>query len=267
MKRFSIFAVLMTCIFAIAFSGCSSTPAQSADSDSLKGFWVLDNTTEMGFDACLNLDEDELAELMIEDTYLEGTWTTDGKEATITFDSEPVRTVKVFVSEGKLALGDANGSKLLFVKGDMDEYFADLDEDEDGNGDELVIDMDEDEIVDEVIEDVEPVTLVDDDICTIVITGKGTDFTGDPGFRLSLKNNSDKSIYVTTGDEFNVGDKTVEPGLSEAVGVGETVESFIYFPKNDMGGGAETLKNITGTLIVGDEKSGDEIKTYPVRMR
>ena len=39
--------------------------------------------------------------------------------------------------------------------------------------------------------------LVSDDICTIDVVNKKTDWAGDPGFTLKITNNSDKSISIS----------------------------------------------------------------------
>ena len=268
MKRSLFGLFLVAYALASVMAGCSAlSPAQTADSDSLKGFWVLDESSQVGFDAALNLDEGDLAELMVSDLYLEGVWTTDGKDATITF-ADTNKTAKVFVSEDKLTLGDASGSKLVFVKGDLDEYFANQgnggdDENYAGNS------ADSSEGIggsDEDIEEIAPITLVDDDTCKIVVTGKGTDFTGDPGYRLALTNNTDSSIYLMCDESFTVGDKEIGPGMGEVVDAGKTVETFMYFPKDELEGGAEALADVAGTIIVGDNTTGKEIASYLVNI-
>ena len=336
MKRYAIGALIAVFALALALVGCG--PAQSTDKETLKGFWVLEDSEQMGFDAVLNLDEDEeeglIAELMIADSFLEGTWQADGSKASITFDDDSAseldldtdieeasassaaaedasassaaaedasassaaadasassasadasassasasadtaaastgKTASIFVVNDKLTLGQADGSRLVFKKGDMDEYFGGGG---DGDGNEQVISLDGDgeamQTVDEVIEDVKPVELADSDNCTITLTGKGTDFTGDPGFRLSVKNKTKKAIYVTSDDEYKVGDKKIEPGLGEVIEAGATTDAFLYFPKDDLGGGVEALKNISGKIIVGDDSSGDELETLEIKI-
>ena len=265
MKRFSIAAVVATLVFVCALAGCA--PAQSADKESLKGFWVLDESAQMGFDAAMNLDDDDFVEFMIGDSYFEGSWKTDGSNATVEFDEGSGKPAKIFVSDGKLTLGQANGPKLVFVKGNMESYFAEQ-EKKTSEGDVATLDGEgeEMEVVDEVINDITPVTIADDDNCTIKVTGKGTDFTADPGYRISITNKGKKAIYITADDAFKVGDKEVEAGLGEVVEPGETLETFLYFPKDDLGGSVEALKNVTGTIVVGDDTTGDEIKDYPFKM-
>ena len=266
MKRISLSVVLAACALAFVLAGCAAAPARSVDSDSLKGFWVLDKSTPVGFDAALNLDDEELAEFMIADSYLEGSWKTDGKEATVMFAGDEEQTAKMYVSEDKLTLGDGNGSKLVFVKGNMDEYFA-----ADEHRDNFAVasssaESEDPDIVEEVINDIEPITIADDEICKIEVTGKGTDFTGDPGYRLSLTNYTDSSVYILADDMFKVGKTEIAPGMGEVVQPGKTLETFMYFPKDEVGGGAEKLTSVTGKIVVGDDQTGNEIATYDVEL-
>ena len=263
MKRFTIGAVLVSCMLAFTMAGCAAA-AKSVDSESLKGFWVLDESAKVGFEAVLNLDDEGVAELMVADSYVEGTWTTDGKTASIAFDDESAKTAPIFVSNGKLTLGEEGGSKLVFSKGDMESYFAEQGSSESveltgENGEEL-------EIVDEVINDITPISIADDEIVKIEATGKGTDFTGDPGYRLSVQNKTDKTIFLTSDDPFKVGDKEVEGGVGDVIEAGKTAEVFLYFPKDEIEGGVDGLKSVTGTLTIGDDSTGDDIKTYDIKI-
>lgn len=264
MKRISIGTILAACLLALALAGCGS--GQSVDANTLKGFWVLEDSAEVGFSAALSLEENDLAELMVADSYIEGTWKTDGSKATITFEDEGSKAANVFVSGDKLTLGKSDGSKLVFVKGNMESYFADQD---DGSNAAVLAGSEGSEemaIVDEVINDITPVKVVDDDTVKVEVTGKGTDFTADPGYRLAVTNKTGKAIYITADESFKVGDKAIEAGLGDVIEAGKTADVFLYFPKEDLGGGVEALSKVTGTITVGDDETGDEIKTYPFKM-
>ena len=327
MKRYTIGAILIGAVLAFSLAGCGSpapVPTKSVDADSLKGFWVLEKSSQLGFEMVLNLDvetgedadaaetgsteaeaasdgatasgdaasadaegadeaaasadsasadsasaeaSNNFAELMFYDTYLEGTWKTDGKNATINFDEFPDKTASMFVADGKLIVGTADGSKLVFEKGDMEAYFKNLDTEESQEDDpEIVIDENGNQIqtVAEDIKDIDPIKLVDDKNITLTVTGKGTDETGDPGYRLQVKNNLKKPIFISADSDFKVGGKDYEVGLGEIVEVGETVDTFMYFSQNDLG--VDDLKNINGEITLGDDDTGDEIQTYPIKI-
>ena len=263
MKR--VCAVLAaSCVLALALSGCGSSKA--TDAESLKGFWEIDSST-MGFDAALNLDEENFAELVMQDSYLEGTWSADGSNATITF--EDAQPVPIYVSDGKLIYGSDNASKLVFNKSDIEEFAStdssSLDDDdftESGSAESTEEEM---KIVDEVIEDITAVSIADDDICKIEVTGKGTDFTGDPGYRLSITNKYKKPIYIVANDLFSINDKQVEAGIGEVVEPGEKVDAFMYFSADEVGG-ADKLSKVEGKIVVGDDDESKDLKTYDFKM-
>ena len=265
MKRFCA-ALLASCVLVFALASCSGA-SKASDAESLKGFWELESSN-MGFDAALNLDEEDLAELVMQDTYLEGTWTTDGTNATVTFeDAEPVT---IYVSDGKLVYGSDEGSKFVFVKSDPDEYFESESSASDGSevvevdGDELTA-FEDTEIVDEVIDDIKPVSVADDKICKIEVTGKGTDFTGDPGYRLSITNNHNAPIYLVADDVFKVDGKDAEAGLGEVVEPGETVETFMYLSADGLDS-ADKLKKVEGKIVVGNDDTSEDLETYTFKM-
>ena len=267
MKRRSIAAVLVCCVLAFTFAlvGCSNGSAKSAAYDDLKGFWEIDPASPMGFEAAINLDEEDFAEAIIGESYLEGTWKTDGSTAKIDFEDDV--SVSIYVSDRKLVFGQEDGSKLVFVASDIDKYYAEQEEDEEGEDEDIDIEgLEGLEMVDEVIEDIDAVTIANDDICKIEVTGKGTDYTGDPCYRLSITNNTKGIIFVVPDDDFTVGDTTIEAGLGETVEPGETIEAEMYFAADDLGGGLEKLANVKGVIYVGDDDSQTELAKYDFQM-
>lgn len=287
MKRRFVAILIAALALACALAGCSSSGQsgqagqanQAAGESDFKGFWILEEPSQLGFEVVLNLDIDSeaeegedahFAELMIEDAFLEGTWSVDNGTATMKFDEDSNgKTASATLSGDKLVYGSSDGSKLVFTKGDMDAYFEAQGDDEDEmielDGEEL--DGDDVEIVDEVIEDLDkPVSIAKDDTATIEVTGKGTDFTGDPGYRLSITNNTKKTITVSADDSFKVNGKSIEAGLGEMLEAGETLETFLFFSSDELGGGAEALKGVEGKIIVSEEDSDDALATYDFKM-
>ena len=265
MKKFSAAVILACCALVFALAGCSG--AKSTSADSLKGFWEIDPASTTGFEAALNLDEDNFAELILSDAYLEGEWSADGNKASIKFDDE--HNANIYVSGDKLILGDDNGSKLVFIKSDADKYYEGSEADGVENltsSEAAALSESSVQVVDEVINDIKPVTVADDKVVKIEVTGKGTDFTADPGYRLSITNKTDKTIDLTANDMFKVGGKDVEAGLGEIVEPGETVEAFMYFAADDLGGGIDKLTGVEGTMVVSDDESSDELGTYSFKM-
>lgn len=286
MKRISIAAILASCALALALVGCSGGQS-SVDEESLKGFWQIDQSSQLGFDAVLNLEDENLAELLVADGYFSGTWSVEGNEAKIVFEDmftdskdsdaandEASRTAKLSMSDGKLVLGSPDGSKLVFVKGDMDAYYADeeasaassasgsaasadAEADEDGE----VIDLEDGDIlsdlgeeveeVEPVIEDMKAVTIVDDDTATVQITGKGTDNYGYVCYRLSVKNKSKSTLELMPVEgSFKVGGKSAEPfiDMEDGIAPDETVTTYLSF--EDEVASVDDLKNVTGEIGV-----------------
>ena len=266
-----ILAVMVCCAFAFTLVGCSGGGgAHKADAESLKGFWVLEDES-LGFTGMLNLEDEDFAEMLIADTYLEGTWTADGSKATVTFsDVTDSKAVNIYVEGEKLVYGSESGSHFVFVKSNEDDFYNDLDmaesDDAELTDEELGELGDEVEVVDEVIEDIKPVTIVDDSTIKIEVTGKGTDFTADPGYRLSITNKTDKAFFLGAEDMFKVDGHDIEAGLGDVLDAGDTVETFMYFSAEELGGGVEKLKNVEGTIVVFDDESEEQLGTYTFKM-
>ena len=170
-----------------------------------------------------------------------------------------VQTITLTYSGGKLVIGSSEGSKLVFAKTDSESVWSML-------GLEIGDDIQAIEVVDEVIEDISPVTLADESGYSVVVTGKGTDFTADPGYRLSLTNKGDKDIYITVEDDFKVAGKTIMPGLDETVKAGETLDVFMFFDKDELGGSVEALTDVSGNILVLDDATGDKLATVVFKM-
>ncbi len=264
-------AVLVCCACVCALIGCSGGGGtHKADAESLKGFWVLEDES-LGFTGMLNLEDENYAEIMIADTYLEGTWTADGSKAAINFpDATATKAVNIYVVGERLVYGSENGSHFVFVKSNEDDFYNDLDMPNDDTAelteDEFDTLGDEVEVVDEVIEDIKPVTIVDDPTIKIEVTGKGTDFTADPGYRLSITNKTDKAFFLGAEDVFKVDGHDIEAGLGDVLDPGNTAETFMYFSAEELGGGVEKLKNVEGTIVVFDDESEEQLGTYTFKM-
>ena len=292
MKRMTVPAFLVAAVLAFSLAGCSS--AQPITEDTLKGVWSLDSGSNLGFSAYLNFGDDSVAEMIVADSWLEGTWAVSGTEATLTFEdlsadveeegdegdegssasssasssSSAATTVsKLTYSNNKLTLGSSDGSKLVFVKDDSEEAKAMFAFDLDGDMMGQNAEGEAVEYVDEVINPIDPAVVVaDDDKFTIKVTGKGTDYTGDPCYTLSITNKTDKAVYVVPEDDFTVGDKKVEAGLGDEVAAGETLETEMYFAQDDLGGGLELLTTVDGVIQVLDDENDDEIAKYTLHI-
>ena len=281
MKRMTLPALLAAAVLVFALAGCSQ--AQPITEDTLKGTWALDggSNSGLGFESYLNFEDDSVAEMVVADSWLTGTWKVSGTEASLTFDNAMVEeegengaqapagpTAKLTYSNNKLTLGSADGSKLVFVKDESEETKSmfSFDYDLDG-GDLQAAESDTAEYVDEVINPVDPaVSVADDDKFTIKVTGKGTDYTGDPCYVLSITNKTDKNVYIAPEDEFTVGGKKVDAGIGDEIAAGATVDVEMYFAQDDLGGALEALTTTDGVIQLLDDTTDDVVASYNFHM-
>lgn len=279
MKRMTVPALLAAAVLAFALVGCGQQ-AQNMSEDTLKGVWALDSGSDLGFDAYISFEDEQVVEMILADSWLDGTYSVSGASGSITFNSmyeeeeseegssssaSAERSAKLTYSNNKLTVGADNGSKLVFVKDDSEEAksmfsfdFTDMDQ--------MGAEDDDTQYVDEVIEDIAPVTIADDDKFTITVTGKGTDFTGDPCYRVSMTNKTDKAVYVVPEDVFKVGGKDIEAGLGDELEAGATIDTEIYFAQDELGGGVELLAGVDGVIQVLDDETDDEVAKYTFHM-
>lgn len=129
---------------------------------------------------------------------------------------------------------------------------------------------DSDEYADEESSDLDAetlnITVADDDICTILVTGKGVDWLEYPGYFMEITNNTDRPIYVTYGyGTFSVAGKMVDPGFWESIQPGKYVETFLYFDPEKVGS-IDELTEVEGVIIVEDDETYEEIASYNVSL-
>ena len=262
----------------------SASDAPGIDPNSLKGFWEIEPNSTFGLEATLNLEEDGFAELRLGDAYMDGAWKVDGSQASIEFngkfgtevvkegadapeDDPAERTASIYLDDGKLVMGQDDGSKLVFVASDIFAYYADDPEDDSillkSEPSEAVENV---EIVDEVIEDVDPIEVVDGKYCSIEITGKGTDFIGDPGYRLVITNKSKNPIALSPAGTFTVDGNEVEACFGEIIDAEGTIETFMSFPADQLGGGVEMLSGVKGKILVKNELTSEDLKRYTFKV-
>ena len=328
-----------------ASSQASDVSAQAIDPETVKGFWVIEPDSAIGFEATLNLEKNNFAELVFGDAYQDGTWKVEGAQVIIEFPTtfgtevkkeadeiyvpqsadkassesaeaasseevdeasseaaeetsseaaavasseaassesaeaasseaaskaaaEPtVRTATASLDGDKLVLGQENGSKLVFVKTDIVEYYANEPADESillkSEPSESVENY---ELMDEVVEAITPIPVTDDDVCKIEIIGKGTDFIGDPGYRLAITNKTQNTLAVAPEGAFKVNGNEIEAILGDYVDPEETIEVFLSFPADQLGGGAEQLSNVEGSILVANEINGKQKGSYPIKV-
>ena len=140
-----------------------------------------------------------------------------------------------------------------------------IDPDDDGSADDDGSNP-EPKVVDEAIADITPVVVADDGTCTITVTGRGTDTTGDPCYRLVFTYKTGSVLYLTAEDEFDVNGTAITAGVDEVAEPGQSVEALLFFPARELNGGADKLVNVSGTLNVEIDDTYEPVADYPFHM-
>lgn len=207
---------------------------------------------QLGLDAYLNLDGSGTLSLVTFDEAKRGDWkatgdgaanaTVEGQSATIVLKGETLQLKQ-------------KDTVLSFTKGDPKEPVSGSDpssdsawepgEGEGGGLSEMVV---RGALFDK------PTVLVDDELCTFIVDGSGTDKLGDPGFNLQITNNRSTPIDVWVKDPFTVNGASVRVYLCETLGPGETATAFMQFDTDDVGStNPSALEGAEGTVLIDDD--------------
>ena len=277
---FAAIVAIAVCLFA---SGCLGTGPSEASKAQWKfkfvGTWDLQEAKggdsglsaedlqwvrEMGHNFYLELKEDGTAALALDDDKMSGTWEVKSEnEATFSARGD---TMEMKLADDKLTavLGDQT---LTFVRSGSNEGSTTTGtttpaadnaggSSTSGSGGK-----------DGTKVDLTPVTIADDEVCKIVVTSKGEDFTGDPGYSLTITNKSDKSIFVTDAtDSFSVNGKMATAYLNVSIKGGMYADSFMYFTRDELGGGLDSLTAVEGEIEVYSDGDFEELGHYPFRV-
>lgn len=227
---------------------------------------------DYGFDSFVVLNLDATAELNLYDNPFTGTWRViSDTEATVTTDEmhEPLR-----LEDGKLIMGDER-DYIVFMRCTPEEYAAFLANDEGAATIAEALPTGSDYESDEEDVPAEPdergaipmnVTIADDDLVAIKVTGKATDNIGCSGYYLSITNRSDQAFTATrAADSFTVNGTSASPVLIENLEPGQTVEVFMWWETSDVPS-MEALTNVEGILEVDEVNGFDTYATYEFRV-
>ena len=274
MKRKMLLLVGCVCALCLALTGCGG----GADAASnFVGSWKLsavESSTEpaseedvafleeMGMSCSITLNEDKTASLDLFGDVLNGTWEAkDATNATITAEGE---SLEMMLADGKLSL-DLEGDKMVFVKGKPSPQASDDASSDSKDSNKEGSSATESKPSNATGAVSMNTTLVDDDVCTIVVVDKDVDWADDLGYNLMITNNTDKAIYVSTDwGTFSVGNKMVDPILGETIQPGKHVEAFMYFDGEEINGGIEALVDVEGVITVDDDATYDNLASYKV---
>ena len=264
-------------------SGTSSAPAPapsapSANASGVAGVWRLeeivsddeDSATsaedlatinELGLRCGVELYDDGTGRFVLFGEEMDVAWELDGgSTGTFTLGGS---VAQMTVEGDQLTLTNDGGDTMRLVRDDAYDLDSSADVSEvTGTGTDIDF-GDEDEVFIEIGQ-----TIVDDDLVTIEVLGKGTDWAGDPYYRLRVTNNSDRTIYVTDSwDSFSLNGMMADPVLGITVKPGAYAEDDMWWSSSDVGeGGVELLVNVDGSLEVWDDETYDTLATYDFQM-
>lgn len=274
------------------FIGTWQIESRTTDGNKLSGE-DLKKVRGFGFDSFVTLNLDASAELNLYGNVFKGGWlAVDETNATIHTDEveKPMR-----LEGGKLVLGDESDF-FVFVPSTPEAYqeylshaqemkhaqeigtdLADLLDIGEYQGEEQPEQLEsQDSAESPEAEQVEPpkeepneqgiypmdVTIADDALVSIKVTGRGTDNLGCSGYYLSIRNKSDKPFTVTRSlDSFSVNGKPATPVLSENLEPGQSVDVFMWWDATEVTS-IEGLVHVEGVIEVDEVNGFEAFATY-----
>lgn len=272
MKKRIAVVLAAACALAMCFAlaGCGGGKSEDA-SKNFVGDWVLvggeangeeidqesiDLLDSLGMQIYLSLEDDGTATLMLFGEEMDGTWKAkDANTVTITFEGDDG---DFKLADNKLTL-EVEGDKLIFEKGEISKASASGTSTGTSSTVGASDEVDDDTVMGEYL----GVTIADDDLCTIIVNNSEQDSLGDPGYNMTIYNNTtDKSLYVSASyGTFSVAGKMVELYGGETIQPGKYVDTFMYFSSDDLGGGLEKLHDVEGFISVqNDDDWEDEVE-------
>lgn len=274
--------VAALCMGLVACTGnsSSSSAASSASAEiqvEYPGTWELASTRdaeghtmtsdelkaleEMGLPVFLNLNEDGTATFVIFNVPLSGTWEkVDATTLSLTIDGEYAAAT---YEEGLLFIL-AGDSELGFTRSDPREVPAAGSDAAHPGVSELAGAL----ALTGETQEMNAAVIADDDTCKITAVAKTMDVLGDPGYDLVITNKIDRTIYVMCDfGSFSVAGTPCEGYVFKDVKPNETITANMYFSGEELAiSSLDGLKDVTGTLIVYDDATMDELGKYPVTL-
>ena len=268
MKKIVAIVCFACALSLFCLAGCGAQ-SQKITTDNVKGTWKSE-AADVGFDSYIKISDDNYVEFIFCDTWLSGTMSTSDKGANIKFkgvdmenDKEVEITANLSLIDNKLVLGKTDGSKLILAKNESDGVKKLFDrvaqEEESAANAEANAEAPE---ANEVVTPLGPIVIADDDRFALSVIGKGTDSTGDPGYKLLFNNKTDKPVTLITLDPLNVDGKMIESGLADEIEGKSSLETFLYFDKDEFGAPIEDRHVVDGAILVYDEEGANEIASY-----
>ena len=74
------------------------------------------------------------------------------------------------------------------------------------------------------------------------------------------------TLAVAPEGAFKINGNEIEAILGDYVDPEETIEVFLSFPADQLGGGVEQLSNVEGNILVANEINGKQKGSYPIKV-
>lgn len=270
-KLTALFTVVTALVLSLVLVGCGGGGKDAKEvfagnwkATSMTGFdeddWEF--CESLGMSIVLTLEDDGTATISIFGESMDGTWeaksttecsiTLDGDEGTATLKDD---VLTLGVDEDTVTftkISDDEAEELLAANDEL----GDLDEEGDDESTDAIVD-----------ENFEPMTVADDDICTLEVTGKQTDDWGDSGYLFTVKNKTDKTITFSTTYETSTVDGTmVEFYGSKDVNAGAQAKNVFFYCEGDEVPSLDDLKNVVLVVEIWDADTWDTLASYTLEL-
>lgn len=292
MKRRNTITACLACALALclALAGCGSgggstnttnanatTATVSDEAQQFVGYWQVESVSAdgeeisaddintlrslggTGSDFILYLAEDGTGTYDAFGEVDDLTW--DADKATVTTSSDNV-TMGISIEDGKLVLTEDSTSSATFTKGEeslADTLAADKKASEESDSGAAI---EEGTDAQATSQDIDPVTVADDDTCTITVTKKAVDDWGDAGYTVEIQNKSDRRISVWVPADVTAVNGTMDELYGTATLLsGTNATKFFYFDDLDS---IDQLTNVQTTFAVYDADTYDDLASYTV---
>lgn len=261
MKRILLSFVVCSAL-VLGLAGCASSNNDEAQSrDAFSGHWDLvqidsgndtveqedlDRLRSQGLDVYLVLTEDGAATLSLFDGITEGSWTPKNKtEASLSLDNG--ETITMTISDDVLSMGQ-NGQALHFEQ----RAVAESDSSNSFSSDAEAISID-------------PLTVADNDLVSIVIESKAGDRLGDVGINVVVTNKTDEPLRIAADPEsVSVEDKMVEMLGGQVIQPGKFADVYFWFDHEEIGtSNPEMLTSVEGAFVITNSAGTQVLGTYP----
>lgn len=267
-KSISIVLMALVVALSLAFTGCSTKNIE----ENFQGSWKMTSIAgaseddmalieAFGMSVVLDLNEDKSASVNMMGETISGSWEAkSATECSFTVDGDTA-TGKLNGEELTLAI---EGEEMTFVKITAEEA-TELKEASSSmvgafsEGNEVTAQMYD--------ESFSPVSVADDDICTITLVAKMSDDLGYSGYVADITNNSDVPLYITAPfDKSSVDGKMVDFYGGETIQPGKTLEGMFFNASSEDVASIDEMKNVELVIEAWNDDTYEVMGSYTVTL-